>query len=509
MAGTPVGITERNGSGTWAAVFRHRWKVLAVALVLALAGYFGAGAVLTPSYTATATITLSKDRPFDATAAGNNAAQLGDATQWAALQAAVVDTSEVLNLATTPLARADASAVSVPAAEQDDFRQGLTIEPQTTTNQITVTATADTAADAKEIADAVAYAYQTYSLTSVTAARDAALAAVAASVTATDTAQTQQTNAAQVQQINIAASSYGSGVSSIDEADTPTAASPPYPWQLGLVAGVIGLLAAAGAVAWAAHLKQRVTASPLSGVAELARWGSLPAFRTLSDPQSVPSRSAGVVLVGLQHLGHLRTPRLEVGSVLVTAASGNAGALATGLAASAARTGRRVVLVDADEGGSRLGHFGAPVGDGAGLLPERRWSDEIRPWVIGGGAVVGVLPLDARSLQPHVVGSGVRHLVEAGFLVIFVGGSVVSSPVTFAVAGEVDAVLVQVEADPRAEVVSKTLAQLSIAAPAVVAQVVVGDTSGGGGGESHRQEQRARPVVASATEQEVAAGRRG
>ena len=183
MAGTPVGITERNGSGTWAAVFRHRWKVLAVALVLAVAGYFAAGALLTPSYTATATITLSKDRPFDATATGNNAAQLGDATQWAALQAAVVDTSEVLTLATTPLTTSTGTVVSVPVSEQEDFRQGLTIEPSTDTNQITVTSTAPTAAAAAQIADAVAYAYQTYSLTSVTGARDAALASVAATDT--------------------------------------------------------------------------------------------------------------------------------------------------------------------------------------------------------------------------------------------------------------------------------------------------------------------------------------
>ncbi|WP_369069336.1 Wzz/FepE/Etk N-terminal domain-containing protein [Kineococcus terrestris] len=507
---------ERHGTGVWGAVFRHRWKVLAVAVVLALAGYFGAGALLTPSYTATATITLSKDRPFDPTASGNQGAQLGDPTRWASLQAAIVESSTVLSAAQNPVevpATADepATTVQVPATEADDFRAGLTVEAQTETNQVFVTATGTTPQNAADTADAIAYAYQAQVLAQVTAARDAALATVPETTAATDAA-TAASNAQQVQQINLAASSYGSGVASIDSARVPTSPSPPYPWQLGLVGGVVGLLAAAGAVAWGAHLKQRVTAPPLTGVAELARWGSLPTPRSLTDPLSGPSRSAGVVLVGLQHLGHLRTPRLEVGSVLVTAASGSAGALATGLAASAARAGRRVVLVDADEQGSRLAPFGAPVEEGLPqTLPERRWGDEVRPWVIGGGAVVGVLPLDARSLQPHVVGAGVRTLVEAGYLVIFVGGSVVSSPVAFAVAGEVDAVLVQVEADPRAEVVSKTLAQLSIAAPAVVAQVVVGDTSGGSGGDARpAQGSPARPVVSSAQpDPEVAASRRG
>ena len=217
-----------------------------------------------------------------------------------------------------------------------------------------------------------------------------------------------------------------------------------------------------------------------------------------------------MVLVGLQHLGHLRTPRLEVSSVLVTAASGSAGVLATGIAASAARAGRRVVLIDADEEGSRLAALGAPVAeDGRPPLPDRRWSGEVRQWVLGGGGVVGVLPLDARLLQPHVVGAGVRSLVEDGYLVVFVGGSVVSSPVAFAVAGEVDAVLVQVEADPRAEVVSKILNQLSIAAPAVVAQVVVGRTGGsaaeGRSVEAQRPASAFRPTQADA----VAPARKG
>jgi len=487
VAATTIGAGEPTSSGVWAAVLRHRWKVLVVAVVLALAGYFGAGALLTPTYAATATITLSKDRPFDPTATGNNGAQLGDPTQWAALQAAVVDSSAVLDAALQPVPTGVGTAtVQVPAAEARDFRDGLTVTPQTDTNQVLVTATAASARDAAAIADSVAYAYQAQNLASVVAVRDAALASIA------------RTDTAQLQQVNLAATTYGSGVANINAATVPTAPAPPYAWQVGLIAGVVGLLGAAGAVAWAAHLKQRVTAPPLGGVAELARWRSLPPYRSLGDPQSGPSRSAGVVLVGLQHLGHLRTPRLEVSSVLVTAVSGSAGALATGLAASAARSGRRVVLVDADESGSRLAAFGAPVRDAARALPEGRWSDEIRPWVIGGGAVVGILPLEAQSLQPSVVGAGVRHLVEAGHLVIFVGGSVVSSAVTFAVAGEVDAVLVQVEADPRADLVSKTLTQLSIAAPAVVAQVVVGNASSGGGGDLRHTEPRPRPAAAPA-----------
>ena len=495
MAATTTGMVEQSGPGAWAAVFRHRWKVLVVAVLMAVAGYFGAGTLVVPSYTATTTITLSKDRPFDPTASGNNGAQLGDPTQWASLQAAVVGSSAVLDAALSPVPTGTGT-VSVPAEDADTFRDDLTVTAQTDTNQVVVTASADDPQEAADTADAVAYAYQAQALASVTAARDAALA----SVTRTDTAT--------VQQINLAATTYGSGVASIDAATVPTSADPPYAWQVGLVAGVVGLLAAAGAVAWAAHLKQRVTAPPLAGIAELARWNQLPSFRSLSDPLSGPSRSTGVVLVGLQHLGHLRTPRLEVSSVLVTAASGNAGALATGLAASAARSGRRVVLVDADESGSRLAALGAPVQDVGSSAPAGRWAEEVRPWVLGGDAVIGVLPLDARSLQPHAVGSGVRQLVEAGHLVIFVGGSVVSSPVAFAVAGEVDAVLVQVEADPRAEVVSKMLAQLSIAAPAVVAQVVVGDTSNNGGGEPARPEQRPRPVPSGQPSPEVA-GRRG
>jgi capsular polysaccharide biosynthesis protein len=452
---------------------------------MAVLGYVLPSQLLTPSYAATSTITLSKDRPYDPTT--SNASSLGDPTKWATLQAAVAGSETVLTAAGTTL----------PSGLQSTFRNGLEIVAVDDSNQITVTATAEDPQDAATIADAVATAYQTINTQKVQQATAAALTAVGDDV-------------AQQQTINLNASAYGNGISVLDAATVPTAASPPYAWQIAVLAGLVGLFAAAGAVAWRAHLNQRVDAPPLEGIAELGRWNSVPRGRGIGDQNSVESRNAGIVLVGLQHLGHLRTPRLEVSSVLVTAASGSAGALATGLAASAARAGRRVVLVDADEGGSRLAAFGAPVaGSEQRILPERRWSDEIHPWVIGGGAVVGVLPLDARSLQPHVVGAGVRHLVEAGYLVIFVGGSVVNSPVAFAVAGEVDAVLVQIEADPRAEVVSKTLAQLSIAAPAVVAQVVVGDTGNGTPVTGERPEPLRQRPVAPAPAQTPEVSRRG
>jgi capsular polysaccharide biosynthesis protein len=476
----------RSGSGAWGAISRQRWKILVVAVLMAVLGYVLPSQLLTPSYATTSTITLSKDRPYDPTT--SNASSLGDPTKWATLQAAVAGSETVLSVA----------ASTLPADLRSTFRDGLEILAVDESNQITVTASAEDPQDAATIADAVATAYQTVNTQKVQQATTAALTAVG-----DDTAQ-QQT-------INLNASAYGNGISVLDAATVPTAASPPYAWQIAALAGLVGLFAASGAVAWRAHLNQRVDTSPLEGIAELGRWNSVPRGRGIGDQNSVESRNAGIVLVGLQHLGHLRTPRLEVSSVLVTAASGDAGALATGLAASAARAGRRVVLVDADEGGSRLAAFGAPVaGAEQRILPERRWSEEIHPWVIGGGAVVGVLPLEARSLQPHVVGAGVRHLVEAGYLVIFVGGSVVNSPVAFAVAGEVDAVLVQIEAEPRAEVVSRTLAQLSIAAPAVVAQVVVGDTSNGTPASGERGEPlRQRPVAPPPSQTPEVSGHRG
>ncbi|WP_370442618.1 hypothetical protein [Kineococcus halophytocola] len=455
-----------------------------MAVLAAVLGYVLPSHLLTPTYEATSTITLSKDRPYDPTT--SNASSLGDPTKWATLQAAVAGSETVLSVA----------GQTLPADLQPTFRDGLTITAKDESNQITVTATAQDAQDAATVADAVAAAYQTVNTQKVQQATANALTAVGG-----DTAQ-QQT-------INLNASAYGNGISVLDAATVPSRPAPPYAWQLAVLAGLVGLFAAAGAVAWRAHLDQRVDTPPLAGVAELGRWSSTPRGRGIGDQNSAESRNAGIVLVGLQHLGHLRTPRLEVSSVLVTAASGDAGALATGLAASAARAGRRVVVVDADEAGSRLGAFGAPVAQpDQRVLPERRWTDEIHPWVIGGGAVVGVLPLEARSLQPHVVGAGVRQLVEAGHLVIFVGGSVVTSPVAFAVAGEVDAVLVQIEAEPRAEVVSKTVAQLSIAAPAVVAQVVVGDAGHGTAASGERSEAaRQRPVVQAQQAPEVS--RRG
>ena len=201
MAETTVATSERTGSGAWPAVFRHRWKVLVVAVVLAVVGYVGAAALLKPSYSATATITLGKDRPFDPTATGNNAAQLGDPAQWASLQAAVVKSTTVL----------DSAAPQVPEAERALFREVLTVTAVPDTNQVTVTAAAPSAADAAATANAVANAYQAVMTNQVATARDNAIAAVS---TTSDK-----------QQITLAATTYGSGVSGIDPAIVPTQAA--------------------------------------------------------------------------------------------------------------------------------------------------------------------------------------------------------------------------------------------------------------------------------------------
>ena len=456
MAPTPTGPSDKSGSAALAAVLRHRWRVLAAGIVLAALGYILPAAVLTETYQATAVITLSKDRPFDP--ATTNAESLGDPSKWATLQAAKVTSTLVLQRAQANLP----ADVRDDVAEMRTFRRTLEVEPLNESNQITVTATAGSPAEAAVVANAVAEAYEQISREGVTTTAAAALAAVSS-------------DPAQRQLVELNATSYGSGVGALDSAEEPLGPSGPKPWQMGLLGGLVGLLGAAGVAAWAAHLKHRVQPSPLPGVAELGRWTAAPVTRSLGEADSPAARSAGVVLVGLQHLGHLRSPRLEVGSILVTAAAGEAGGLAVGLGAAAAREGRRVVLVDADDSaGGSLAALGAPLEtDAPASLPDSRWLGALRTWNLGGGAVVDVLRIDVRASRAHSVSAGLRHLVEEGYFVVVVGDSITRSPIAFAIAGDVDAVLVQVEPEPRAEVVARTLAQLSIAAPAVVAQVVV------------------------------------
>jgi capsular polysaccharide biosynthesis protein len=467
VAATTIGMAERNGPGAWAAVFRHRWKVLAVAVVMAVAAYVGSNLFISPTYTATTTITLSKDRPFDATASGNNAAQLGDPTQWASLQAAVVDSSQVLEAASAPVATGTGTqTVQVPAAEVDTFRDGLTVTAQTDTNQVVVTASAGSAQDAADIADAVAYAYQAYSLGNVTTSRNAALANVAASDTAT------------TQSINLAATTYGSGVASIDAATVPSAAAAPPQ--------AAGDRSAAGGRRGARPLGE----PPVLPVAGRPAQRAEPQHRRRPGRSAAPRSPAHPPPRGQQRAGDR--------GVRERRCPGDRARRLRGAFGSTGRPGRRRRVGQPSRRLRRSGPRDRRHPEGT---LERRDPPLGHRWRCGRGGP---------ALQPHAVGSGVRHLVESGYLVIFVGGSVVSSPVTFAVAGEVDAVLVQVEADPRAEVVSKTLAQLSIAAPDVVAQVVVDDASSSGGGESHRLEQRPRPSapVSQPSAPEVA-GRRG
>ncbi|GAB7192724.1 hypothetical protein NUM3379_34330 [Kineococcus sp. NUM-3379] len=445
---TPTGSGDRAGASALAAIVRHRRRLLAVAALCGIAGFAGGSAALTPSYSATAVVTLSSDRPFDPQ---GNSGPLGDPTKWATAQSGVAQSRAVF----------DRARQRVPAREREEFRDQVEILPNNEFNQVAVTATAADAADAAAVADAVALAYRE----------------LRADTVRTQTAQalTQVSDAATRQRIQLASVTYGDGVAILDNAEVPTSPSSLSPLALGALTGLAGLLASGAFVAWRAHVRQRVAGSPLPDVAELGRWPSAPSLQALADPHGAQAQSGGVVLVGIQHLGHLRTPRLEVGSILVTAVSGEGGGLAVALAAAAARSGRRVVLVDADERGSRLSAFNAPVD----VQPAGRRAavDRPRPWVIGVGATVDVLALGVRHLQPRAVGLALQQLVEDGYLVIVVGGSVLDSPAAFAVAGEVDAVLVQVEPEPSADLVSKTVQRLQIAAPAVVAQVVVEDAA--------------------------------
>ncbi|WP_345713781.1 hypothetical protein, partial [Kineococcus glutinatus] len=411
MAATPTGSGDRTGAGALTVIGRHRWRLLAAALLFGVVGGGVSAVAVDPRYTATAAITLSTDRPYDPQGRDG---QLGDPTKWATVQSGIAQSRAVFDLA----------AQTVPAAEQATFRDSTEIVANNDLNQITVTATASTAADAVAVADAVATSYREVRADDVRTKTAQALA--------------QVTDEATRQQITLASTSYGDGVAVLDNATLPTAPSSPSPLLVGLLSALAGLLLAAALVVWRAHVRQRISTPPLEGVAELGRWTAPPSPQELADPAGAAAQSAGVLLVGLQHLGHLRTPRLEVGSVLVTAASGDASAVAVGLAAAAARSGRRVVLVEADERGGRLASLGAPVLPASG----RRSVEVPQPWVVGGTSVE-VLSLGAHHLQPRAVGSTLRELVEGGYLVVVVGGSVLDSPAAFAVAGEVDAVLVQ------------------------------------------------------------------
>lgn len=425
MAVEPDDRPGAMGPGLPHAIWRYRW-LIAVATILALTAGFGASFLQTARYQGEARLLLTDPR----TAGVFNEAVSMDATRYVRNQAQLVTSTPVAIRASEALG----GQVSV-----EDVSERVTALPSADLDLITIQALAPTAAAAQALADAVAQGYQDEVTAEVQANAEAAIAELEQSAGelearvnaleqgldgAPDSAVAQAERDAAVSQlitlqsradqIAVDAALYGAGVELFEQAELPEGPAQPRPLRNAAVAAVLGVMAASAFAWWRAERTQtadrrqdaaRVLGAPLLGVIpEFSAVGVTDAVPTQSSPQSVAAEAYQFIIASLEFA-------LEAGggsSVLLTSARPQDGKTTTAinLAVAAARDGRKVMLVDADERMRGLTKM-------SGVSPEPGLTDLADADVPFDGCVV-TWKLDYRLGLPFVPG-GSQVTDSAGF----------------------------------------------------------------------------------------------
>ncbi|WP_369130686.1 hypothetical protein [Modestobacter roseus] len=409
-----------HGSVVASALWRGRWLIGGAAVV---AGLLGAqlSALQDESYTAESRMVLSATANFDPLGgnSGNNAGR------YLANQMAILDSEPVLELVAEQLGG---------DADPAELAEAVSVATLADSDVVVVSATAPTAELAAARADAVTAAYQQYVTQRVQEIADAAAEAVALDLAAVADVRTQ-------------AAVYGDGVAVAEPAAVPTSPTAPNPVRDGALLAVLAALVAAGVAIL------RRGRGPVSGV-QLAEGAGAPLLGevdlslTRSGRLEPGGEAFGMPLVALDYATDGRA-----GSVLVTELDDRelGGGVALGLAASAART-RRVLVVDADSAGHRLTRMTGvtrpqrPLDDLVGGVPV----DEVTTrWPAGGDHVVDVARLGTSALRTHGGHTVLRRCLEqlAGSydLVLFTAGPVFADPVAFALLREAASVVLVVD----------------------------------------------------------------
>ena len=264
----------------------------------------------------------------------------------------------------------------------EDLRERVTAQPSTNLDLITIKALDPTAAGAASLADSVGHGYEVVVAEDVRANADAALAeldrsrtdlqvqidALEVELTANpedatakaerDAAVAQLVNLKnRAEQISVDAALYGSGVELFESSEIPSSPATPKPIRNAAVAGILGLMAA-GAYAWwrAEHTQTADTRHDAAPVLGAPLLGEIPEFATvgtngttpaLSEPGTTAAEAYQFVVSSLGFALH-EAPGAMV--VITSADQGDGKTItALNLAAAAAKDGRRVLLVDADE----------------------------------------------------------------------------------------------------------------------------------------------------------------
>lgn len=235
--------TPHGGISVIEALWRYRFTSLALVVAVAglctLAGFLSTGGVY-------AVASFGLKDPRGGAIAGQTAASSDVQSRYATDQAAFTVSDDVLELA----------ADVIGGAEVSDLRGRVSAASDAEANVVRVTATADTTAEAKSLADAVVAGFREATQTQVDEQTTAAREALAATRTEAITqARTPQERAAlseqladidrQMNSISLYASTYDDGVRYVNPATVGSEPLLSQPWLRGGILGFgLGLLVA-------------------------------------------------------------------------------------------------------------------------------------------------------------------------------------------------------------------------------------------------------------------------
>ncbi|ROP43012.1 CpsD/CapB family tyrosine-protein kinase [Pseudokineococcus lusitanus] len=331
------------------ALWRYRWSsALLVLLVAALS--VAAGSVSGPAATVSASISLTPPGPDNVLAPGTQ----GDASsaRYTAQRAAFVTSDAVLTAVADRTGRDNLT----------ELRREVVAEPALTSSTVTVTVESSDAEEAVALASAVVDSYAEQTQAQVDQLTQEALDSLAASeqevIDSTDVVlpveEAQQGSVAatladlrlQASEIRTSSALFGDGVSFVEAPRLDAVVTRGLPLREAFLGVVVGLVAA-GLLAWVRADRHRRLSSPdelepdASFLGELRRPGDLD-VPAPGEPLEMPTQSHRLVgaVVGRETSG---------GVLAVTSADERLRtATALNLAASLARDGRRVLVVDGD-----------------------------------------------------------------------------------------------------------------------------------------------------------------
>jgi Mrp family chromosome partitioning ATPase len=458
-------MDERSAPGILEAVWRYRVSSAAIVL-LVVALSVGVTFVLKGQATAKAEMALST--PGTNNVVGVTINSEASFVRYVKQRAIYATSDQVLDQAAKILG--DTSAA--------ELRTSVTAASSASGEAIEVTATALSAQTAARTANAIVTAYQLQTKEDVADATTSALAAVAAArakvveklsgadagagkTAAANIAKADQASAIQTlskldlqaNDIRLASTLFGSGVSFVAPATADAAAGGGLPYREAAIGLALGLLLA-GALAWfradrdrrarAAEDAGEIIGAPLLGeVPEVTRAEAV----TLDHVANMPSESYQLVASGLQ-------ATMGGGVLLVTGATRGEGRTTTALhlAAAAARDGARVLIVDGDIRVQRLSELFGLAREARGLTAlaaQHATVDECTYSVdLGGDNALWLMPAgSAVGNVPSVFGSAAmaKALVEMRTkydMVIVDSSPLVSSPDAAAMARHCGAALV-------------------------------------------------------------------